>query len=145
MVGVNFSRVKLLVGGKYWSPLKSWSLFTGFFSPVRYAESVLQEISDKKQKEKQPSEVFYKKGCLKNLTKFTGKLLCWKESCRPESYNFIEKRSQYRCLEHLFLQNICQRQLLKKAALKNFAKFTRKFCCRSLFLTQHRFNVDSTS
>ena len=55
------------------------------------AESVLQESSDKKQKEKQPSEVFYKKGCLKNLTKFTGKLLCWKESCRPESYNFIEK------------------------------------------------------
>ena len=31
MVGVNFSRVKLLVREKYWSPLKNWSLFTGFF------------------------------------------------------------------------------------------------------------------
>ena len=31
MVGVNFSRIKLLIGEKYWSPLKNWSLFTVFF------------------------------------------------------------------------------------------------------------------
>ena len=31
MVVVNFSRVKLLVGEKYWSPLKNWSLFTVCF------------------------------------------------------------------------------------------------------------------
>ena len=31
LVGVNFSRVKLLVVEKYWSPLKNWSLFTAVF------------------------------------------------------------------------------------------------------------------
>ena len=37
MVGVNHSWVKLLVGEKYWSPLKNWSLFT-IFSPIWYLE-----------------------------------------------------------------------------------------------------------
>ena len=29
---VKFCQGKLLVGGKYWSPLKGWLLFSGFFS-----------------------------------------------------------------------------------------------------------------
>ena len=39
MIGVNFRWVKLLVGEKYWSPVKNWSLFTIFFFffwPIRY-------------------------------------------------------------------------------------------------------------
>ena len=36
LVGVNFTRVKLLVEEKYWSPLKGCSLFTGFFLLIRY-------------------------------------------------------------------------------------------------------------
>ena len=38
MVGVSFSPVKSLVGEKYWSLLKTWSLFTGSFSLIRYTD-----------------------------------------------------------------------------------------------------------
>ena len=55
--------------------------------------------------QKQPPEVFCKKGILKILANFTGKLPCRLQSCNP-----FKKRLQYKCcpvkfakcLEHLF-------------------------------------------
>ena len=60
-----------------------------------------RQVYDSNQK--QPPEVFYKKGVLKNFAKFTGKHLC----------------------QSLFFNKV--------AGLRNFAKFTGKHLCQRLF------------
>ena len=64
--------------------------------------------------QKQPPEVFFKKGVLKNFASFTGKHLCWSlffnKVADLRVCNFIEKRLQHRYIpvelakfyEHLF-------------------------------------------
>ena len=63
---------------------------------------------------KQPREVFFKKGVLKNFANFTGKHLCWSlffnKVAGLRACNFIKKRLQHICVpvksakfyEHLF-------------------------------------------
>ena len=41
--------------------------------------------------EKQPPEVFYKKGALQNFAIFKGKLLCWSAFEGLQVFNFIKK------------------------------------------------------
>ena len=60
--------------------------------------------------QKQPPEVFCKKGILKYFANFTGKHLCWSllQAC-----DFIKKRLQHWCIPVKFLRtsvlkNICQ-------------------------------------
>ena len=67
--------------------------------------------------QKQPPEVFCKKGVLKNFANFTGKHLCWSlfQAC-----SFIKKRLQQWCFPVKFtkflrtsiLKNICERLIL---------------------------------
>ena len=48
--------------------------------------------------QKQPPEVFYKKGVLESLTKFTGKRLCQSLFfIKLEAWGFIKKRLWHRC------------------------------------------------
>ena len=70
--------------------------------------------------EKQPLEVFCKKGVLKNVAIFTGKYLCWSLFAGLQVCNFIKKRLQRWCfpvntanfLRTPILKNICERLLL---------------------------------
>ena len=65
--------------------------------------------------QKQPPEVFYKKGVLKNFAKFTGKHLC----------------------QTLFFNKVAGRRCsVTKGVLRNFAKFTGKHLCQTLFLNK---------
>ena len=85
-----------------------------------------------KQRQKQPSEVFHKKGVLKNFPKFTGKHLC-----QSRLYNKVER---HRCfplnvatfLRTRFLQNISDRYFNWKLFLcthkGGFDKFNKKRC-----------------
>ena len=79
--------------------------------------------------QKQPLEVFCKKGVLKTFTNFTGKHLRWSLFLitllvfRPETL-----RKRYRS-NH-------QRCSIKRAVLKNFAIFTGKHLCRSRFFVK---------
>ena len=69
--------------------------------------------------EKHPTEVFYKKGVLKNFANFTGKQLCWNLFLNLKTCNFIKKRFQHRCFPVKFveflstpiLKDICKRLL----------------------------------
>ena len=73
--------------------------------------------------QKQPPEVFCKKGVLKKFTNFTRKQLYWSLfSMKVQAwlYNFFKKRLQHRCfllkltkfLKTLIINNICERLLL---------------------------------
>ena len=96
-----------------------------------------------KKIQKQPPEVFCKKGVLKNFANFTGKHPCWSlffnEVAGLHQASFFKKDSsafQHKCFPVKFAKllrtpkNIFKRLLLetsmKKAALKNFAMFTRQ-------------------
>ena len=57
MVGVNFSSINLLVGEKYWSPLKNWSLFTVFF----FTDKVFDDLNAKFEQVQQFSLCFINK------------------------------------------------------------------------------------
>ena len=73
--------------------------------------------------QKQPPEVFCKKGVLKKFTNFTRKQLYWSlfpMKVQAWLYNFFKKRLQHRCfllkltkfLKTLIINNICERLLL---------------------------------
>ena len=68
--------------------------------------------------QKQPPQVFYKKGVFKTFVNFTGKNLC----CSLFLIKFIKKRLQHSCFPVKFekilrtpnLKNICERLFLRK-------------------------------
>ena len=90
-----------------------------------YSHDAYPNNETKKKIQKLPSEVFYKKGVLENLAKFTGKQLIQRfflnnvTNLRPATS--FEKRLWYRCfpvnfpkaLRTIFLNNTSERLLLK--------------------------------
>ena len=75
------------------------------------------EVSLKKiliffEQQKQPPEVFCKKGVLRNFVKFTGKHL--RQSLRLQPCNFIKKEAFTKFLRTPFLQNNSGRLLLEQ-------------------------------
>ena len=118
------------------------------------------EESSELKFQKQPPEVFCKRGVLRNFTKFTGKHLCQslffnkvagKHLCQSLFFNIVaglrpatllKKRPWHRYFPVNFvkflrtplLQNTSERLLLD--VLRNFAKFTSKHLCQSIFLNK---------
>ena len=80
-------------------------------------------------RQKQPPEVFRKKGVLKNFATFKGKHLCWSpffyKVAGLQACNFITKRLLHSCFPVKFekflrapiLNNICKRLLLNTVCL----------------------------
>ena len=101
-------------------------------------------------RQKQPSEVFYKKGVLENFAKFTGKHLSQslfsKEVAVLRRATLLKERLWHRCFSVNFAKLLrttlfwiicCQprkKKFKKKDVPKNFKNFNGKHLCRSLFL-----------
>ena len=68
---------------------------------VRHGRSKRKSIHEKRNRQKQPPQVFYKKGILKNFANFTGKHLC-----------FPVKFAKF--LGTPILKNICEQLLLDR-------------------------------
>ena len=81
------------------------------------SKQYLEEILNLLIKQKQPPEVFFKKGALKNFAKFTGKHLCrglFFNKVAGGACNFIKKET----LAQLFSCEFCE-------------------ICKNLFFTEH--------
>ena len=67
--------------------------------------------------QKQPPEVFFKKGVLKNFANFTGKHLCWSlffnKVARPQAPTQMCSCEISKILRTPILKNICGRLLIK--------------------------------
>ena len=98
--------------------------------------------------QKQPPEVFCKKGVIINFAKFTWKHLCWclffdkvdRELAYLLSiYLRILLKSKYGKVWKSIIQNLRsshQRCSMQKVVPKNFTKFTGKHLCQSLFFNK---------
>ena len=78
-------------------------------SSVRHKLSITLKTSYKRftWHQKMPPEVFWKKGLLKNFTKFTGKRLCWSlffNEVAGLPATLLKKRLQHRCFPVNFVK-----------------------------------------
>ena len=99
-----------------------WRCFRNFPSPIHISNIFFKLLRKIPQEQKQPPEVFYKKGVLENFANFTGKNLfkpIFDKVAGLKTCEYIEKRLQYRSfpikfwkfLRTSFLKNICERLL----------------------------------
>ena len=93
-----------------------WPKSTGIVYTTHNLKGVLPRFNNLLKVQKQPPEVFRRKGVLRNFTKFTGKHLChlW-HRCFP--VNFVK------FLRTSFLQNTCGQLLLKVGWKHKFVNF----------------------
>ena len=115
-------------------------------------KNIIGNLRCKNKCQKQPPEVFYKKGVLRNFTKFTGKHLCQSLSfnkvadLRPAT--LLKKRLWHRCfpvnfvkfLRTPFLQNTAGRLLLKCKCLS-----VTRFFYNQHFYKQRQVKMDKKS
>ena len=113
-----------------------------FFKPNKRTQNSFATTRQILDVQKQPAEVFCKKRCSKNFANFTGKHLCWSLFLiKFHAFRLFLISTYLFILIHTYLfilvfRSSRQEVFCKKGVLRNFAKFTGKHLCQSLFFNR---------